>query len=389
MSNEENKNSKKQKNRENKEPNEWEVWGDQDEWNNWKEKGEDKKVTPYYKRTVRARIEDRRKTKKQTREISKSFGDQATDTAKIQTYIQLIASAVLFAGGFLALGIAIFFIVQPLDKTLSSIPNFIDQENNALSLQQLIRLAIFYPPVFSALLGFILLGIAIRVSRYPTLQKVLSGISRVQLELTTGSGESKPLIQVVQETISNARQTFIVQLRLSQAMFWTGILLLAVSLITIFQSGVSGIDWETTGTMGISGFISLIFSWLIAANKRIQANLADVTQLELGMVGLAKQLAAIDNWLSIYLIEPYTLNNDISKEAKNRLEWALDKIQNGIFASANLVELYAQDVDDKKDEMAKERRELLKRVVETQLASGNTGTKKSHSSSHEGSKLQT
>ena len=349
---------------------EWEYWGDKKAWEsfNWGDKD------PYERRTLRARIEERRHSRRQARDMCRHFVEQVTRAANRQCVFQLIASVLFFSGGAWALVNSIRNIA-----TGNGLPDSPDLGSVLLS-----------PPILSGILGFILVGLAVYVSRYPAIQRALTGISRILLELTTGSGESKPLAQVVQETISNARQTFVVQLRLSQVTFWAGILFVSVAFYTILKPGPNGeIAWETTATSGGAGVVSWIFSYFIAQRKNIQSSLADVTQLEIGLVGLAKQVDAIDRWLAIYLIEPYSLNESKSEEAKKRLTLALEKLQQGTFASASLVELYAQTVGAENGAEADERNKLLYKAVETHLGLANTSSlaTKEHSSTHLGSKL--
>ena len=346
---------------------EWEYWGDKKAWESfdWGEKD------PYERRTLRARIEERRHSRRQARDMCRHFVEQVTRAANRQCVFQLIASVLFFSGGAWALVNSI--------RNIASGNLFPDSPN--------LGNIMLSPPILSGIFGFILVGTAIYVSRYPAIQKALTGVSQILLELTTGSGESKPLVQVVQETISNARQTFIVELRLSQATFWAGILLLSVSLITLMSDDK---NWVVDPTItGGAGLFSWIFSYFINQRKNIQSNLADVTQLEIGLVGLAKQVDAIDRWLAIYLIEPYSLNEGKSKEAQTRLTLALDKLQQGTFASASLVELYAQTMGAKNGAETDERRDLLHKAVEAHLGLGNTSTfaTKTHSSTHLGSKL--
>jgi hypothetical protein len=345
---------------------EWEYWGDQDEWKNWDKKDPEKK-DPYEKRTLRARVEERRHSRRQARNMCRHYVEQVTKAANRQCAFQLITSALFFIGGAWAL--------------MNSIRNI--ATGNLLPDSPNLGNIFFSPPVLSGILGLILVSIAVYVSRYPAIQNALTGISRILLELTTGSGESKPLVQVVQETINNARQTFVVQLRLSQATFWAGILFVSVAFYTILKPGTNGeIAWETTATSGGAGVVSWIFSYFIAQRKNIQSSLTDVTQLEIGLVGLAKQVDAIDRWLSVYLIEPYSLSSKVTGEATNRLKWALQGIQQSTFASASMVELYAQkefEIDER----------LLRKAVETYLGLANTGAfaTKKHSSNHLGSKF--
>jgi hypothetical protein len=257
---------------------------------------------------------------------------------------QLIVSALLFVGGAWALSRAIILVT-------TSEPS---------SISQIDWITLLSPAVFLTLLGFILVAAAIGVSRYPIIRRSLAGISQIQQELASGFGETRPLVQVVQETINNARQTFVVQLRLSQAMFWAGLLFIAVAFYRVLIMGET--NWVTTSVTGGAGLFSWIFSYFIAQRGNIQANLADVTQLELGLVGLAKQVTAIDRWLATFLIEPYSLDTKELKESERSTGWALQVIQQGTYAAASLVELYAQ-VAQGEDEEVKERRKLLNEAV--------------------------
>jgi hypothetical protein len=305
-------------------------WGDLEDWEH----------DPYRKRAAQNRLDEQH----QTRKVGHYIVEQATRAAEHRHLFQLIVSALLFVGGAWALSRAIILVT-------TSEPS---------SISQIDWITLLSPAVFLTLLGFILVAAAIGVSRYPIIRRSLAGISQIQQELASGFGETRPLVQVVQETINNARQTFVVQLRLSQAMFWAGLLFIAVAFYRVLIMGET--NWVTTSVTGGAGLFSWIFSYFIAQRGNIQANLADVTQLELGLVGLAKQVTAIDRWLATFLIEPYSLDTKELKESERSTGWALQVIQQGTYAAASLVELYAQ-VAQGEDEEVKERRKLLNEAV--------------------------
>ena len=118
-----------------------------------------------------------------------------------------------------------------------------------------------------------------------------------------------------------------------------------------------------------AGVFSWIFSYFIAQRGNIQANLADVTQLELGLVGLAKQVTTIDRWLTTFLLEPYLLDPNELRESERSAGWALQSLQQGTFAAAGLMELYAQAADKDGEEA---RRTLLNEAVQIHTGLANT-----------------
>jgi hypothetical protein len=323
----------------------WENWGDLGTWD----------VDPYRKRAARVRLEERRAATK----LSQGIVDRAAIAADRWHIFRIIVSVLLFGGAAWALASAIVLLTDD---------SFIQQATGRLSGLDILDTAdvlfvvtLLSPPILLTLLGFVLIGVAIGVSKYPIIQKSLSGISQVQQELASGFGETRPLVQVVQETINNARQTFIVQLRLSQAMFWAGMLFIAVAFFRVLILGET--DWLTISLTGGAGLVSWIFSYFIAQRGNIQANLADVTQLELGLVGLAKQVTTLDRWLATFLLEPYSLDSEELRTSERSTGWALQALQRGTFAAVGLVELYAQAAEGSEDEKA-ERRKLLNEAAQ-------------------------
>jgi hypothetical protein len=144
-------------------------------------------------------------------------------------------------------------------------------------------------------------------------------------------------------------------------MFWAGMLFIAVAFFRVLILGEK--DWLTISLTGGAGLFSWIFSYFIAQRGNIQANLADVTQLELGLVGLAKQVTTIDRWLAAFLLEPYSLDTEELRVSERSAGWALRSLQRSTFAAAGLVELYAQAAEGSEDEQ-KERRRLLNEAAQ-------------------------
>jgi len=316
-------------------------------WDSWE-------ADPYVKTAAQRRLEERAAAA----EIGRNVVKQAITASVRWHVVRVVASVLLFVGGAWALASAIALLTGG---------SFIQQATERLSGLDILDAAdvlfvvtLLSPPILLALLGFALIGIAVGVSRYPVVQRSMSGLSQIQQELASGFGETRPLVQVVQETVTNARQTFIVQLRLSQAMFWAGMLFIGVAFFRVLVLGET--DLLKISLTGGAGLFSWIFSYFIAQRGNIQANLADVTQLELGLVGLAKQVSAIDHWLATFLTEPWSLDRAQLRESERSTTWALQALQQGTFAAAGLVELYAQAAEGDDDEK-KERRKLLNEAM--------------------------
>jgi hypothetical protein len=311
-------------------------WGD-DDWG-WEGKEE---VFANFKKT-------RHQIMKEIHEERMMIADEGRMATRQRHLVQLLACGLLFAGG-VSVFVILMFNITTTEFTIASEVTFLQ--------------ILFSTPVFLTLLGTILIGTAAAVFRYPTLYKGLIDIGQIQQEMAAGFGESRPLIQVVEETVKNARETFIVQLRLSQAMSWFGLLLLGGVFYRVLFMGET--NWLSMSVAGGVGLLSWIFVYLIAQFGNIQRNLADVTQLEMGLVGLAKRVNAIDRWLTNFLIDPYVINESDVQVSQESAVWALEEIEKGTFAMASLVELFAQHANKKEREENPERATLLENALKT------------------------
>lgn len=290
------------------------------------------------------------------------FGLNASEKAKTAAmwrfYFQCVVSILLFVGSAWSLAYSVSLIINVNTYFHSQVADLV---KNAQSLDpRLVTLFVtsLASPILLASLGFLLLAVAIRVSRYLVIQKSLFGISQIHHELAAGIGETRPLVQVVQETIDNSRQTFLVQLRLNQAAFGIGLLALVVALGRVMFGQA---DWVTVGT-GATGILAWLFSFINSRSASIQRNLADVTQLELGLVGIAKQVTYLDQWLARFVLDPSHTTPQLLTESKRSIGWALQALQQSTYAASGMVELYAQTAEGNEDEQ-KERRKLLNQAV--------------------------
>jgi hypothetical protein len=152
----------------------WEDWGDLANWGD---------VDPYRKRAARVRLEEQ----KDARDLSHAIVERATMAADRWHVFRIIVSVLLFAGGVWALASAIVLLTNG---------SFFRQATERLSDLEIVDVAdvllvvtLLSPPILLALLGFGLIGMAVGVSKYPMIQRSLSGISQVQQELASGFGE--------------------------------------------------------------------------------------------------------------------------------------------------------------------------------------------------------
>jgi hypothetical protein len=287
---------------------------------------------------------------RQNRDIGLGFLHEVRLSAHVQYLFQTSVSILLLIGGAWALAGVVQMLLDGSfvrDATARLGGFTIADVADGILVTTLLA-----PPLLLALLGFVLIGLALRVIRHRVLQNSLMGVSQVQHELAAGTGETRPLVQVVQETINNARQTFTTILRLSQASFWVGLFFLAVTLYRAVWRDQIDLLTLGTGAMGVAGWL---VSFAVSQKEDIQANLADVTQLELGLVALAKQVSYVDLCLSNAQNEPdLTATRDIA-------EWGMQEIERSAFAIAGLVELYAQSAG--RDEDHAQHRRLLHQAV--------------------------
>lgn len=295
----------------------------------WKEPEED-----FKKGSARIRLEQIEITNK----LSERIVDQAFKANNRWHLAQLLFSILLFIGGAVSIGYSIYTFT--ISRELLTVDTLLS------------------PQILLAFFGLVLVGISVSIGRYPATQRGLEGISQIQQELASGFGETRPLVQVVQETINNARQTFIVQLRLSQSLFWVGILFIGVAFYRILIFGET--DWLTITLTGGTGILSWIFSFFISQRKEIQANLANVTQLELGLVGLAKQVTAIDKWLMNFVFDQALVQDMKLEYSAKILDWSINKIQKGTLSAAALVELFTQIAEGTEEE----KREYRKMIAD-------------------------
>ena len=297
----------------------------------------------------------------------RAFSEDALNSARTATIwrlgFQLIVSGLLVIGGAWALYNAIQMLIianamlGQSALTLFEGTSVVEPTRTLTPNTAFLLIPSLAGPVLLALLGLGLLGMAVGVNRYPVIQRGLLGISQFQHELAAGSGETRPLVQVVEETISNSRQTFLVQLRIGEAAFWVGLAALAIALGRV-AFGLA--DW-VTGLTGAGGLVAWLFAYANAQRKGIQKNLADITQLELGLVAIAKQVSYLDQWLQAFVIGYAGLiPASLIAETKRSVGWALQELQKDTFAAVGLVELYAQEAE--KDDDA-DRRKLLNEAV--------------------------
>jgi hypothetical protein len=162
-----------------------------------------------------------------TRQIGLRCVEQAREEARVQYLFQAGVGILLLIGGAWALAGGIrMLLTANVGAATAPLVGFTITDVAAGKLVT----PVLAPPLVLALLGFALIGLALYVVRHRVLQNSLMGVSNIQHELAAGTGETRPLVRVVQETINNARQTFTTVLRLSQALFWVGLLFLAVTL---------------------------------------------------------------------------------------------------------------------------------------------------------------
>ena len=206
--------------------------------------------------------------------------------------------------------------------------------------------------LFYLIIAFVLLLFGLNILRKNTLLRDFSGLSHIQHEILSGLGESRPLIQVIQETLTNAKATFTQSLFISKAMFWTGLVFIIVALFQVLvlgrvaytnvqvdpgaqvNTGNSSLVTElATGGFGIFTWIVSIF---LSQQKKMLENLENITQLEFALVGFSKQLTLIDLYISGDVQE-----TEFTKSAKQISEKMRDSLA--------LIELYTKVPKDKND----------------------------------------
>ncbi|MBU1935316.1 hypothetical protein KKF04_04630 [Patescibacteria group bacterium] len=274
------------------------------------------------------------KLAKQKFQTQQDILDLVRNTSTIKLIINLFFSIFMFAtGGYF---IYKFITIKPSQITdtglklvePSSAPFF-----QSAPFWQLIIYLLYL------IVGFLFILYAVSTLRYSILLKSFSGISQIQHELLSGLGETRPLVQVVQDTLDNARKTFLQKLVISRAMFWTGLVFVSIALFQILFLGrtdyakVTITESLTTGGVGI---ISWIVATFLPQWTKMQDNLDNITQLEFVLVGMAKQLNAVDRLVSE--------DNPLDEKLFNSSMIALDK---NVSRSLALVEMYTKSFEDK------------------------------------------
>lgn len=281
------------------------------------------------------------------RETIRSMIQIVKNSSIVKSWIHIILSLLLFSAGG-------YFIYQFLEFGADSIAD------SALLLADSGVTNVFLSDAFWQLavyllylivgFGFILYGFSILQQK--VLIKNFSGISQIQHEFLSGMGETRPLVQVIQETLTNANKTFSLSLVISKTLFWTGFVFISIALFQILvlgrtsyaQVGVGQVEpvvntatsIANTATSGIMGILSWIVSALLSQRKKIQDSLDNITQLEFVLVGLAKQFSVIDLYVS-----------DDSKHAESKLTRSTKEISDNVLRSLTLVELYTKTYEDK------------------------------------------
>ena len=313
-----------------------------DEWPDDGEGGEpwyDTWEQAYADRIRDIRLEDLEQRTHQMRGWAMEVASRTLRASRVPHIFQIFVAVLMFVGSAVALGRVLLFATGG---------DFLERATSAFDLYDTpptvpswgLVLAYLAPVVLTTLLGLALLYIAISLIRYRAVHRAVAGISQLQQEMAAGMGITRPLVQVVQETVTMARRTFSVVLRLNQATFWVGLAFMAIALFRILAMG----DREllSTSVAGAGGLLTWLFSRFLARDKDIQANLGNVTQLELGLVGLAKQTMPLDNWLTSLVENPEGLPEPTVAKVQKHLEWAFDRVQESTYSTMGLVQVYTE-----------------------------------------------
>lgn len=274
-------------------------------------------------------------------------------TAIAKSVISIVLSILfLFAGGYFIYKFLLFSpdVIAEIDLT-----NSLDVINSAPFWQ-------FVVYVLYLIIGFVLILFGLNALKINTLLRDFSGISHIQHEILSGIGESRPLIQVIQETLTNAKKTFTQSLITSKAMFWTGLVFIVIALFQVLVLGntsYSNVQVDTgaaalaTGTTGGIGIFAWIVSTFLTQRKKMQENLNNITQLEFALVGFSKQLSLVDLFVS-------GDTNGVRLE-KAVFEKSIQEVSDKTRRSLALVELYTKEMkeDENSDTLKNEVKSVL------------------------------
>lgn len=119
--------------------------------------------------------------------------------------------------------------------------------------------------------------------------KSLDQVSRLRREGTAANSRSLALTQILEETLSNARQAFSMQLWISRVLFVVGIVL----VFTFIVSLIGNDPWVSGGAV-VTSILALAGSALLNPQRQIGADLANVTQLEAILGGYIRQASMLE-----------------------------------------------------------------------------------------------
>jgi len=244
---------------------------------NWvKDNQSDKEFEDEVRFALEVLSRENEKNRKSHEELKK-ISEVVSKTAIMKSRINIIVSIIFFlAGGFF-----FFKFLNFNPKTIAEI-----EIGNVINIFTLASFWVFVVHFLYLIIGFVLILFGVNTLKRNTFLKDYSGISKIQNEVRTGLGETRPLIQVIQETLTNANKTFTLSLTISKALFWTGLVFLSIALFQILVLGRTSYSAVEVGVSGGIGILSWIVSTLLSQRKAMQDNLDNITQLEFTLVGI-------------------------------------------------------------------------------------------------------
>jgi hypothetical protein len=160
-------------------------------------------------------------------------------------------------------------------------------------------MAVVVGPVLGLfLIGWIgnkLIGNAMRMSQRRVIQETLGELGPLQAALA-GLPPRKPMLQVVEQSLDNARSSFVVRTWLSVALFSLGAVCFVGLLIFGLGNGFN--DWLTSATVGGTGIASFVFSMLGNRQAETRATLKEITELELTVARAAQRTEIVDRYFA-------------------------------------------------------------------------------------------
>lgn len=250
-------------------------------------------------------------------DIAEQFRLQVSETvfqhAKRTSLISMLLSLVLFVVGVAMITWLVYsiFNMQRSDDVLS---NFVEQYVLMLANERgeaftdlstafassapilivgIRQVAAFVGLLFLIWIGSRLMFNAISLSQRRVLQETLAQLGPLQ-SILAGIPPRKPYLLVAEQSLQQARRSFVLRSFVSQAIFVVGLVLF---IILALQGIINGWDDQlTTAVVGGAGIVSLIFAMVYERQAELQATLEEIVRLQREVASDAQVSEIVDEY---------------------------------------------------------------------------------------------